>query len=81
MSIRVLFFASLADIVGTGEARLDAADFRDVRSVYAKFQKDNPLLADYRKSLMYAVNSEFANPETPVADGDEVAFLPPVSGG
>jgi molybdopterin converting factor subunit 1 len=81
MSIRVLFFASLADIVGTREAWLDAGQFHDVRSVYSRFEKSNPRLADYRGSLMFAVNSEFADPDTAVADGDEVAFLPPVSGG
>jgi molybdopterin converting factor subunit 1 len=81
MTIRVLFFASLADITGTRETLVDAADFADVISVFDKFTKDFPSLETYRSSVLLALNSEFARPETPVKDGDEVAFFPPVSGG
>ncbi len=81
MSIRVLFFASLADVVGMREASLDAAGLCDVESVFSKFEGIHPRLAAYRSSLLCAVNSEFADPEATVKDGDEVAFFPPVSGG
>ncbi len=81
MSLRVLFFASLADIVGLRETRLDASQFRDVNSVFSKFEGDYPRLEEYRDIVMYAVNSEFAHPDTTVKDGDEIAFFPPVSGG
>jgi molybdopterin converting factor subunit 1 len=81
MSLRILFFASLADISGMRETRVDAAGFTDVRSVFEKFTNDFPAMGSYRASVLFAVNSEFARPETPVHDGDEVAFFPPVSGG
>jgi molybdopterin converting factor subunit 1 len=81
MSIRVLFFASLADISGAREIRVDAAGFTDVNSVFHKFAKDFPRLESYGASVLVAVNSEFARPESPVHDGDEIAFFPPVSGG
>jgi molybdopterin converting factor subunit 1 len=81
MSIRVLFFASLAEISGAREISADAAGFTDVRSVFNKFARDFPLLESYRASVLFAVNSEFARPESPVHDGDEIAFFPPVSGG
>jgi molybdopterin converting factor subunit 1 len=81
MSLHILFFASLADISGMRETCLDAAGFTDVQSVFEKFAKDFPALAAYRGSLLSAVNSEFARPESPVHDGDEIAFFPPVSGG
>jgi sulfur-carrier protein len=81
MSIRILFFASLADISGTREVSLDAAGFTDIKSVFDKFAREFPLLEKYRSSVLFAVNTEFAKPETPVHDGDEIAFFPPVSGG
>ncbi|MBN1569951.1 MAG: molybdopterin converting factor subunit 1 [Acidobacteria bacterium] len=81
MSIRILFFASLADISGVREMKVDASGLTDLRSVFDKFAKDFPLLENHRTSVHIAVNSEFARPETPVHDGDEIAFFPPVSGG
>ncbi len=81
MSIRVLFFASLADIAGTRETSLDAAGFPDVKSVFEKFTRDFPSFEGYRSSVLFSLNSEFARPGTPVKDGDEIAFFPPVSGG
>lgn len=81
MSIRVLFFASLAEIAGTRELRVDSAGLTDVKSVFDKFARDFPALETYRPSALFALNSEFAGPGAPVRDGDEVAFFPPVSGG
>jgi molybdopterin converting factor subunit 1 len=81
MSIRVLFFASLADITGRREALLEASAFTDVASVYSRCENDFPGLRAHRSSVMFALNSEFAGPGSPVRDGDEVAFFPPVSGG
>jgi sulfur-carrier protein len=81
MSIRVLFFASLSDIVGTREVRLEAGDFTDMDSIYNRFVRDFPTLESFRASALFALNSEFARPNSLVRDGDEVAFFPPVSGG
>jgi sulfur-carrier protein len=81
MSIRILFFASLADISGTREVNLETAGFTDIKSVFDKFAREFPLLEKYRSSVLFAVNTEFAKPGSPVHDGDEIAFFPPVSGG
>jgi molybdopterin synthase catalytic subunit len=81
MPIRVLFFASLADVTGVREADADPSAFADVASLFAHFERRFPALAPHRKSLLYARNGVFVDPDEPVADGDEVAFLPPVSGG
>ena len=81
MSIRVLFFATLADVTGTRQAEVDVSGCPDVGSVFQRVSRDFPRLEAYRASTMFALNSEFAHPDAPVRDGDEVAFLPPVSGG
>ncbi len=81
MSIRILFFASLADITGMREANLNSADFSNANSVFDKFAVDFPSLEKYRSSVLIAKNSEFTGPDSPVKDGDEIAFFPPVSGG
>ncbi len=81
MSVRVLFFASISDIVGMRETSVDAADFKDVKSIFDRFAQEKPALESYRSSILCALNSEFARPGSPVRDGDEVAFFPPVSGG
>ncbi len=81
MSVRVLFFASLADITGIHETAVDECTFPDIKSVFAEFTRRYPELEAHRPSLLFALNSEFAKPDAPVKDGDEVAFLPPVSGG
>jgi molybdopterin converting factor subunit 1 len=81
MSIKVLFFASLADIVGGRERVMEPAEAADVISVFNRFVAEFPAMEAHRASVLFAVNSEFARPTSPVRDGDEVAFLPPVSGG
>jgi molybdopterin converting factor subunit 1 len=81
MKIKVLFFASLADITGTRETIVETHEVADVISVFNKFARDFPALEPHRSRVLLALNSEFARPDSLVRDGDEVAFFPPVSGG
>ena len=81
MSIRVLFFATLAETTGLRQVVVDASGFSDVGSIYNRFAHEFPDLSSHRRSLLCSVNSEFARFDTHVHDGDEVAFFPPVSGG
>jgi len=81
MSIRILFFAALADIAGRPEAALEPSENLTAGSLFADLCTRFPGLASYRASALCAVNSEYARADSPVRDGDEVAFFPPVSGG
>ena len=76
MSITVRFFASIRERLGKGEAVIDAGDIRTVADVWARAARV-PLPA----RLLAAVNLEHARLESPVRDGDEVGFFPPVTGG
>ncbi len=81
MSVRVLFFATLADITGIRETSVEAAAFPDIQSVFIAFTRRCPALEAHRSSTLFALNSEFARPDARLKDGDEIAFFPPVSGG
>jgi molybdopterin synthase sulfur carrier subunit len=81
MPIRVLFFASLAEVTGFREAELDASACSDIASVFDRFAREFPRLEAHRASLLCAINSDFARADSQVHDGDEIAFFPPVSGG
>ena len=81
MSIRVLFFASIADVTGMRQTQVDATNYHDIASIFNDFAGMFPALEPYRTSALFALNSDFARPDTQVVDGDEVAFFPPVSGG
>lgn len=76
----ILFFGRLRDAVGTGA--LTAAlplDVRDTESLRAWLGRDHPALRD--PSVRIAVNAELGPGNAPLAEGDEIAFLPPMSGG
>jgi molybdopterin converting factor subunit 1 len=81
MRVKVLFFGRLKEIVGleSEEAELDSG--ARVSDLFARYGSRFPQLADLRNSIAPSVNQEFALWEASLNPGDEVAFLPPVSGG
>ena len=81
MLVTVRLFARLREIVGDGELRRTVADGIDAGSLWAELARDHPALEPYGASISCAVNEEYAKFSTRLKDGDEVAFLPPVSGG
>jgi molybdopterin converting factor subunit 1 len=77
---RLLFFGRLRDSVGTGDRTAALPDdVRDTDAVRAWLGTEHPALLD--SSVRIAVNAEIRAGSAPVADGDEIAFLPPMSGG
>jgi MoaE-MoaD fusion protein len=81
MQVRVLFFGRLKDIVGASEEQTEISDGARVEDLFARYGREFPELAGFRASVVASVNQEFAEWRAPLAAGDEVAFLPPVSGG
>src|SRR5713101_9092659 len=81
MRVKVLFFGRLKDIVGRAEDFADLADGARIEQLFAHYGARHPELARFRASLVASHNQEFAAWSTPLHAGDEVAFLPPVSGG
>ena len=79
--VKVLFFGRLKDVVGHSEDSLEIAETSTIEQVFAPYVARHPELAKYRSSLVASRNQEFAAWDTPLGSGDEVAFLPPVSGG
>ncbi|HMD35960.1 MAG TPA: MoaD/ThiS family protein [Vicinamibacterales bacterium] len=81
MRVTVRVFARLRDIVGASELVRDAAPGATIRGVWRDLASDYPELTAYERSISAAVNTEYAKMDRVIGDGDEVAFLPPVSGG
>ena len=81
--IRVLFFGKLRDQAGTGTTDIETGEVSTVADVTAAMEAAYPALGDVLSgdSVRCAVNGEMSDCNRPVRDGDEIAFLPPVSGG
>ena len=81
MRVTVRLFARLRDLAGTGELIREVPDGASARDVWNDLALEWPGLRDYEKTMSVAVNAEYARMTAEVHDGDEIAFMPPVSGG
>ena len=81
MVVKVLFFASCRDLVGTSEASISLPDRARVTDLFARLAEEHPRLQKMEASLMVSVNQAYVDRTRRLSDGDEVAFIPPVSGG
>ncbi|MGD0426699.1 MAG: molybdopterin converting factor subunit 1 [Candidatus Acidiferrales bacterium] len=81
MRVRVLFFGQLKDIAGISQEDAELSDGARVEDLYERYARRFPRLAEFRPSVAASVNQEYAEWRAALAAGDEVAFLPPVSGG
>jgi molybdopterin converting factor subunit 1 len=79
--VTVRLFARLRDLAGSGELVRDVEAPATVQSVWRVLVTEMPALRDYERTMSVAVNADYSRMSAPVSDGDEVAFLPPVSGG
>src|ERR1039457_1098101 len=81
MRVRVLFFGMLKELVGRPSEEADFPQGSDLRAVFESYAARHPRLRELAPSIVVAHNQEFAQLSTTLTEGDEVAFLPPVSGG
>ena len=74
-------FAGLRELIGQQEIAVDLPEGASVGDLRERLRRDIPRLASFLPSLVCAVNEEYRLPEYPLHDGDEVALIPPISGG
>lgn len=79
MNYRILYFASLRDAAGC-DSEACIASTTDVSDLYAQLRKRHGFALAHER-LRVAINGEFVRWDRALVDGDEIAFLPPVSGG
>jgi MoaE-MoaD fusion protein len=81
MRVRVLFFGRLKDIVGVAQEDAELSEGSRVADLFERYGRQHPQLAEFRASIAASRNQEYCEWRTVLGSGDEVAFLPPVSGG
>lgn len=81
MRVHVRYFAYYRERLGRGEEWLELQDGADVAALWRRCVATQPALLDLWSATAVAVNGTYATRDAAVHDGDEVAFLPPVSGG
>lgn len=80
MALKLLFFAQSADWLKRSQMRISIDKPMTIEAVLKNTKELSPIF-DHREILKVSINCKFADFKTEVCDGDEVAFLPPVSGG
>lgn len=81
MRVHVLFFGSLKELAGKASDEVELPDGASIRNLLAYYEAQIPRLTPSLPSIAVALNQEYASPDARLKAGDEIAFLPPVSGG
>ena len=81
MQIRVLFFGMLKDVAGRASDSVSLPEGATVGDLLSHYEDTIPRLKEFLPSIALSVNQEYAGPEAPLRSNDEIALLPPVSGG
>ena len=79
--VKVRLFARLSDLAGTRETEIELVEQITVTDLFWSLCSRYPELSDYRERLMFAVNAEYVDASFILKGGEEVALIPPVSGG
>ena len=81
MHIKLRFFASLRERLGRSEDSCEVPEGATVRTVWEALKREHPALVEVERSLAFAVAQEYVDGDHPLRDNDELALIPPVSGG
>jgi molybdopterin converting factor subunit 1 len=81
ITVRVLFFGRIRELAGMSEESTHIAEGATLDDLFLAYCQRFPQMKNFHGSLVASRNQEFAAWDTPIAAGDEIAFLPPVSGG
>jgi len=81
MQVRVLYLGMLREIAGCERETVELGDAATAGELYSKLQQRIPRLQEFRGAIALAVNYEYSDGKTALHDNDEVALIPPVSGG
>jgi len=81
MRVRVRLFASLREAMGTAELEIDLPATATAEEAWQHLAKTSPALGERRGGILASINRRYAPFDSPLAEGDEVVFIPPVSGG
>jgi len=81
VKVKVKLFAAFREVVGVKEEDLDLSDGITVDGLLDEYVRRFPALGRYREHIILSVNREYGAPARVLREGDEVSFLPPVSGG
>lgn len=81
MTIKLLFFAALREAVGHAALTKEISGTMTAAEVFLQVQKEYPQAARFAGAISFAVNGDYAAPEVELKHGDELALLPPISGG
>ena len=81
MQVKVLFFGQLKEVVGAAEEQVELPAGARVADLVSHYRQRFPRWEEFQPSVAVAGNQEYAEPASALSGGDEVAFLPPVSGG
>ena len=81
MKVKLKLFSVAKDLAGFDEQEIEIPQGSVVEYVLQRLLQSNPRFIDWKQSLRYAVNLEYVSNTFPLHEGDEVAVIPPVSGG
>ena len=81
LRVRVLFFGRVRELTGLTEEAVEVPEGATLSDLFGRYTERFPSLAGFRGSLVASRNQELASWDTRLCPGDDIAFLPPVSGG